>query len=231
MMLPQPPLLLITDRHQARRPLEEVVLAAFGSGCRWISLREKDLSHEARVVLLGRLVALGRSRDATIMVHGDVEAAVAAGAAGVHLPAGGSPRSARFRLGAAAVIGVSTHSRAEVEAAAAAGADYVSLSPIFASASKPGYGPPFGLSGLYRIARECEIPIVALGGISFANAAQCLAAGAAGVAVMGSVMRAANPGDTVSRLIAAFGSMPELGIRRHNRRRPSRARSCPTRSN
>jgi thiamine-phosphate pyrophosphorylase len=214
MMLPQPPLLLITDRHQARGPLDEVVSAALGSGCRWISLREKDLSYEARVVLLGRLVALGRSCDATIMVHGDVEAAVGVGAAGVHLPAGGSARSARARLGAAAVIGVSTHSRAEVEAAAAAGADYVSLSPIFASASKPDYGPPLGLSNLSRIAREVEIPILALGGISFANATQCLAAGAAGVAVMGSVMRAADSADTLSRLIAAFGSMPELGIRR-----------------
>jgi thiamine-phosphate pyrophosphorylase len=205
-MLPRPPLLLITDRHQARRPLDEVVSAALGAGCRWISLREKDLSHEARVALLGRLVALGRSCGATIMVHGDVEAAVAAGAAGVHLPAGGSPRSARARLGAAAVIGVSTHSRAEVEAAAAAGADYVSLSPIFASASKPGYGPPLGISGLFRIAGKFEIPILALGGMSFANAAQCLAAGAAGVAVMGSVMRAANLGDTVAGLVAAFGA-------------------------
>ncbi|MGH6959144.1 MAG: thiamine phosphate synthase [Dongiaceae bacterium] len=211
-ILPQPPLLLITDRHQARRPLEEVVAAALGGGCRWISLREKDLSHEARVVLLGRLVALGRARDATIMVHGDVEAAVAASAAGVHLPAGGSPRSARLRLGAHALVGVSTHSRAEVEAAVAAGTDYVSLSPIFASASKPGYGPPLGLSNLRRIAQEFEIPILALSGISIANAAQCLAAGAAGVAVMGFVMRAADPGDAICRLIAALGSMPGMSI-------------------
>src|SRR5262249_38322015 len=103
--LPQPPFLLITDRSQTRWPLEDVVAAALGGGCRWISLREKDFSHEARVVLLRRLVALGWAGDATITVHGDVEAAVATGAAGVHLPAGGSPRSARLRLGADAVIG------------------------------------------------------------------------------------------------------------------------------
>jgi thiamine-phosphate pyrophosphorylase len=212
MMLPRPPLLLITDRHQTRRPLEEVAAAALGGGCRWISLREKDLSHEARVVLLGRLAALCRARDATIMVHGDVEAAVAVGAAGVHLPAGGSPRSARLRLGAHRLVGISTHSRAEVEAALAAGADYVSLGPIFASASKPGYGPPLGLSNLDRIAQEFEIPILALGGITVANAAQCLAAGAAGVAVMGSVMRSADPADAIRRLIAALEPISASGI-------------------
>lgn len=207
MTLPRPPLLLITNRHQARRPLEEVVAAALHGGCRWISLREKDLLHEVRVDLLGRLAALGRSCDATIMVHGDIEAAATVGARGVHLSAGGSPQSARLRLGANALIGVSTHSRAEVEAAVAAGADYVSLSPVFASVSKPGYGPQLGLPGLRRIAQEFEIPILALGGISIANAAQCLAAGATGVAVMGLIMHAADPADAIRRLIVVLGQV------------------------
>ena len=89
MSLPAP-LLVITDRKAATRPLEEVVAAALRGGCRWLSLREKDLRHEERVALLGRIVSLGRPFGATITVHGDLDAAEATGA-GVHLPAGGSP--------------------------------------------------------------------------------------------------------------------------------------------
>jgi thiamine-phosphate pyrophosphorylase len=203
--LPRPPLLLVTDRSQARRPLEEIVAAALAAGCRWISLREKDLASVERTALLGRLVALGRPHGAAVMVHGDLEPALAGGAAGVHLPAGASPQAARLRLGNRALVGISAHRRAEVEAAAAAGADYVTLGPFFASSSKPGYGPVLGLSDLAAIAAETGIPILALGGVSPENAAECLAAGAAGIAIMGSVMRAPDPGAEVHRLLAAIG--------------------------
>ncbi len=91
MRLPEPPILVITDRRQARRPLEEVAEAAFAGGCRWLSLREKDLDPAARLALLRRLAAIGRGWGASVMVHADIEAARAAGAAGVHLPAGGAP--------------------------------------------------------------------------------------------------------------------------------------------
>ena len=78
-------------------------------------------------------------------------------------------------------------------AAASAGADYVTISPIFRTQSKPGYGPPLSLEGLAKAANLAEIPVIALGGVTSENANACRRAGAAGVAVMGTIMRARDP--------------------------------------
>src|SRR5579864_1421434 len=190
--LPSPPLLVISDRSQAGRPLLEVAAAAFRGGCRWFSLREKDLPAAERRELLRALVALGRGFGATIAIHEDIETAIAAGAGGVHLPGGGDPAAARRRL-PHGLIGVSAHSPEEAAAQLAAGADYATLSPIFLTQSKPGYGPSVGLARLEEAARLAPGPVVALGGIGAGNIARCLAAGAGGIAVMGEVMRAADP--------------------------------------
>jgi thiamine-phosphate pyrophosphorylase len=197
------PLLVITDRKAAARPLEEVVAQALRGGCRWLSLREKDLGHDDRVALLGRIVALGRPLGATITVHGDIEAAASAGAGGVHLPAGGSPEQARARLGERALIGLSVHSAVEAATAAPA-ADYVTLSPIFPSISKPGYGPALGVESLADAVARSRASIVALGGIAADNLAQCCAAGVAAVAVMGAVMAAADPEAATAALVKAL---------------------------
>jgi thiamine-phosphate pyrophosphorylase len=203
MNLPVPPLLVISDRSQARRPLIEVAEAAFAGGCRWFSLREKDLPAAERRALLAELVGLGRRYDATIIAHGDLDAVEATGAAGVHLPAGGDLAAARRHL-PHGLIGVSTHSADEAAGQLRAGADYVTLSPIFLTDSKPGYGPALGLDALAAAAAIAPGPIVALGGIGPDNAAQCLAAGAHGIAVLGEVMRAADPEATIHRLLAAL---------------------------
>lgn len=207
MRLPNPPLLVISDRSQARRPLLEVVAAAFAGGCRWFSLREKDLPPAERQALLAALVALGRKYGATVGVHDDLDAAAAAGAGAVHLPGGGDPAAARRRM-PQALIGVSAHGAADAASRLAAGADYVTLSPIFLSDSKPGYGPALGLDGLAAAVRKAGDPIVALAGITAANAGACLAAGAAGVAVMGEVMRAADPEAAVRDVVRAIAAAP-----------------------
>jgi thiamine-phosphate pyrophosphorylase len=202
-------LLVITDRRQARRSLEDTAASVFDGGARWLSLREKDLAPAERVALAARLVALARPRGAAVLVHEDLDAALQSGAAGVHLPSGADPATARRRLGRGALIGVSAHSAAEVQAAAARGADYVTVSPIFASASKPGYGPILGLATLAILARAVTIPVIALGGVTQATAAECRAAGAAGIAVMGHVMRAADPRAVTAQLVAALARAPQ----------------------
>ena len=88
MRLPDPPLLLVTDRRQARRPLAEVVGAALAAGCRWVSLREKDLPEDEQVPLARSLLPLVRRHGARLMVHGEATLAKLAGADGVHLPSG-----------------------------------------------------------------------------------------------------------------------------------------------
>ena len=206
MKLPVPPLLVISDRRQARRPLEEVAEAVFAGGCRWFSLREKDLTPEERRVLLGELVSLGRRFGAVVTAHEDIEAVAAIGADGVHVPGGGSPDAIRARL-PGALIGASAHSADEAVALLRAGADYVTVSPVFMTASKPGYGPALGLEALASVAARSPGPVVALGGITPENAAQCIAAGARGVAVMGEVMRSVDPQATVERILRGISDL------------------------
>jgi len=206
MKLPVPPLLVISDRRQARRPLEEVAEAVFAGGCRWFSLREKDLTPEERRVLLGELVSLGRRFGAVVTAHEDIEAVAAIGADGVHVPGGGNPDAVRARL-PGALIGASAHSADEAAALLRAGADYVTVSPVFMTASKPGYGPALGLEALASIAARAPGPVVALGGITPENAAQCIAAGARGVAVMGEVMRSVDPQATVERILRGISDL------------------------
>lgn len=199
-MLPDPPLLLITDRGQARGDLAGVVAAACAAGCRWVSLREKDLPEAEQLALFARL------RDATgpfgvvLTLHGPAMLAKAAGADGVHLAAGSDARVARALLGPGALIGLSTHAPGEGREAADV-LDYVTASPVFVTASKPGHGPALGLDGLAACVAASPMPVIALGGIDAGNAAACRRAGAAGIAVMGAVMRAAEPGAEIACLL------------------------------
>jgi thiamine-phosphate pyrophosphorylase len=198
-------LLLVTDRHQAAAPLDDIVTDAIAAGVRWIWLRDRDLPPAERHALAQRLLALLRPRGARLSIGGDIDLALALAADGVHLAAGAPVAPARARLGASVLIGVSAHCEADVAAAAAAGADYATLSPIFPSASKPGYGPALGLAGLARAARY-DMPVLALGGVTPARAAECLRAGAAGIAVMGEVMRAAARPGGVREVLRGFAA-------------------------
>jgi thiamine-phosphate pyrophosphorylase len=205
--LPAPPVLLITDRRQARRPLGEVVAAALRGGCRWVSVREKDLPPLEQVALARAIVRLAEPFAARVLLHGDSRLAAEAGCTGVHLPAGGDVKAARMLLRPGAWVSISTHGLEEALAAAKAGADAITLSPIFASASKPGYGPALGLERLGEVAAKSPIPVIALGGIEDQAAVRaCLAAGAAAVAIMGAAMRAADPAALLARLIRATGT-------------------------
>jgi thiamine-phosphate pyrophosphorylase len=205
--LPAPPVLLITDRRQARRPLAEVVAAALDGGGRWVSVREKDLPAPEQVALARAIVRLAEPFAACVLLHGEPRLAKRAGCAGVHLPAGGDVGAARALLGPGAWVSISSHGIEEALAAAKARADAITLSPIFASASKPGYGPALGLERLAEVAAASPIPVIALGGIEDAAGVRaCLAAGAAAVAVMGAAMRAADPAGLLARLVEATGA-------------------------
>jgi thiamine-phosphate pyrophosphorylase len=197
--------MVISDRRQAAGPLENIAEAVFAGGCRWFSLREKDLGPVERCALLRVVVAAGRRHGATVTAHDDIEAMVRTEAGGLHLPGGARPAAPRARF-PGALIGVSAHSAAEASAALSAGADYVTVSPVFITASKPGYGPAIGLDGLARIVAQVSGPVIALGGITAANAPLCLSAGARGVAVMGEVMRAADPQAAVENILAGMCS-------------------------
>jgi thiamine-phosphate pyrophosphorylase len=195
------PLLVITDRHQAQRPIEAIAEVIAHAGGRWLLFRDKDLEPPERRSLAGRLSVIARRHGVHLSVSRDVDLAAECGAS-VHLQSAAGVDAARRRLGREALIGISAHGAGDVKAAAAAGADYVTLSPIFVTASKPGYGPALGVEAI-RQAAKAGIAIVALGGVTAGLARSCLDAGAAGVAVMREIMGSTDPGRSTSGLLAA----------------------------
>lgn len=202
--LPSPPLLLITDRLNTVLPLTEIVDQALGAGCRWIMVREKDLDRQALVELASDVVERAGRCGARVVINGDAAAAARAGAHGAHLQSADAAARARKSLGPDALIGVSAHKVPELARAARVGADYATFSPIFATDSKPGYGPQVGLDGLRAACLATPLPVIALAGLSARSAPSCLAAGAAGIAAMGGVMRSPNPALVIAGLIEAI---------------------------
>jgi thiamine-phosphate pyrophosphorylase len=201
-----PELLVLTDRRMAAdagHDLAEVVAAAVDAGAPVVVLREKDLAPAERHDLAVRLRA-ATAGTAALIVAGDPALAGAVGADGVHLAADdpwpGDP-AAGLR------VGRSCHTPGELMATAMGGvAAYATFSPVFATASKPGYGPALGIDGLTAGCRAVAgvgspLAVYALGGIGPAQAGACVAAGAAGVAVMGAVMRADDPRGIVRAMI------------------------------
>lgn len=169
----------ITDRILAG------VALALRDGVDWIMIRDKSLPARELLQLVRRVVALPNPSGAKILVNTRMDVALAAGSAGLHLPAGSIPPS-RWRAIAPPgfLIGVSCHTMDEVRAAEAEGADYVVFGPVFAPLSKPSDLLPRGLNGLAEAARAVRIPVLALGGISLQNAEECVLAGAAGIAAI-----------------------------------------------
>ncbi len=201
-MKPLPsPLLVITDRYQARHSIETIAEAVGQAGGRWLLLRDKDLEPAQRRRLAARLTEIARRHGMHLSISRDVPLAAEHGAS-VHLQSAAAVGPARQRLAPGALIGVSAHGFDDAAAAVAAGADYVTLSPIFLTASKPGYGPSLGVAAIGPAA-SLGISVIALGGVTAAVIRPCLDAGAAGVAVMGEIMRSDNPGRAVGGLLDA----------------------------
>jgi thiamine-phosphate pyrophosphorylase len=187
-------LVVLTDRRLAAGSLPSVVAAAVRGGAAWVILRERDLSYAARSALAdelrsvlppGRLIVAGPDP-----LGGDA----------VHL-AEADPWPAR---------GVGLVGRSRHDLVSPSEEDYVTLSPIFLTETKPGYGPALGPDEAARLAGP--VPWLALGGIdSAARVAACAKAGAAGIAVLGAVMRARDPEQVARELSTAFAAAVDSG--------------------
>jgi thiamine-phosphate diphosphorylase len=197
---------LVTDRQQTNgRPLLGVVEAALRGGIRAVQLRERDLPARELRALADQLRALTRRYDAALLINDRLDVALACGADGVHLPSASfAVADARALLGAGRLIGVSTHSVAEVAAAAAAGADFAVFGPIFDTPSKRSYGAPLGLAALGAACTAAPLPLLAIGGIDADRIDAVRAAGADGIAVIRAVLAAADPQQAAARLVARF---------------------------
>jgi thiamine-phosphate pyrophosphorylase len=200
-----PRILVITDRIQVRTAVEDVVREICGdAGATWILLRERDLPPLERRHMAERLRVITNDCGAKLSISRDTALAVDIGADGVHVQKAMDVSGIRAQL-PKGWIGVSAHNLAEVRTAKEVGADYVTLSPIFPTESKPGYGPPLGLESI-REAAKIGIPIFALGGVTPRSAHACIEAGAHGLAIMGTVMRSKNPRGVMRQYAEAFAT-------------------------
>ena len=163
---------LVFDAESAR--------AAAAGGATVVQLRLKDAPTE-QIVQLGRAL---HDLEAELVVNDDLEAALELGC-GVHL--GQSDPGIERARDAGITLGISVAKRREAAVAEFSGATYLGAGPVWKTPSKSDAGPPIGLDGLRDVCRSVSIPVVAIGGIDASNAADCIRAGAAGVAVIRAV--------------------------------------------
>lgn len=188
----------VSSRRDSSELLLEKVERATAAGIDWVQIREKDLSGKALSELVRNAVKRAaqnnftRDAAARILVNDRVDIALAEGAHGTHLGENSLPIEEAKRLsrrlqeesGATRdfLVGASCHSLQGATAAEKSGADYVIFGPIFATPSKAAYGSAQGLGRLAEVCAAVRIPVLAIGGIALENMAECISAGAAGIA-------------------------------------------------
>ena len=202
----------ITDRHRcAPTPLVDVISELLDAGVTAIQLREKDLNDTQLIQLAQPIAELCRNYEAKLFINTSDKVLQRstmsiAGATGVHLPANAeSVDTIKAQTDGNLYIGCSVHALDAAQKREAEGADFVTYSPIYPTASKPGYGPAVGVGGLAEVAKSVKIPVFALGGITPARVAECLDAGAFGVAVMSGIMSPKNAGEQAKRYLYNIG--------------------------
>jgi thiamine-phosphate pyrophosphorylase len=181
-----PRVYLVSDRRLAGDLVAAVREALAGLPARTaaVQLREKDLPARDLLPLARALRQACAFAGQALLVNDRIDLALASGADGVHLPSDGvPPAEARRLLGAGRLVAVSCHGTEEVAGALRGGADFATFGPLFDTPSKRAFGPPVGLERL-RQAAALGLPLVGLGGVDAARAAEVRAAGAAGVGVI-----------------------------------------------
>jgi thiamine-phosphate pyrophosphorylase len=203
----RPGIACVTDRRLAGdRTLAAVVRAAIAGGADRIQIREKDLGGAALLDLARELSQAVKTAGRCLLVVNDrLDVALAAKAAGVHLPAEGLPvAAARRAAGRKFLVGRSVHSLAEARQAEKEGADYLFFGPVFATPGKAAFGEPQGVAALRKVAEAVRVPVWAIGGVNPSTAPGLRGLPIAGVAAISAIIAAADPAEAVRALRAAL---------------------------
>jgi thiamine-phosphate pyrophosphorylase len=181
-------------RHAGWTPLD-VACAYLDGGARFLQLRAKQLASGPLLNLCDGVVQAAARYSASIIVNDRADLAVLANASGVHVGQDDlAPADARQLLGSAAIVGFSTHTVAQIEAAIREPISYLAVGPVFGTTTKDTGYSAVGLDLVATAARlAASIPVVAIGGITLATASSVLDAGATSVAVIGDLLTHGNP--------------------------------------
>jgi thiamine-phosphate pyrophosphorylase len=194
----------ITDAGLSRAGNLNDVREAVAAGVSLVQYRAKDESLRAMLAEARELKQL--CRGARFVVNDRVEVALAVDADGVHLGQDDLPcDAARRLLGPGKIIGITVSSVAEARAAARQGADYLGVSPIFPTATKPDAGLPTGLALLRDIRKAVSLPLAAIGGITLQNCPEVITAGADLVCAISAVVTGADVRGEVEKFQRLFG--------------------------
>ena len=197
----------IVDPLDTGRDPVDLATALLAGGARLLQLRLKAATSRETHTAAARIATLARAAGALFLVNDRPDIARAVDADGTHLGQEDvSVAAARRVLGSGRTVGVSTHDVDEARAAAAAGADYVGVGPIYATGSKVNALAPRGLDLVRAVRAAVRCPIVAIGGITPETAPAVRAAGADAVAMIGALVRAPDPAAAVRRTLAGLGA-------------------------
>jgi len=198
---------LITDTRPGRDALA-VVAAGLAAGADTVQVRVPDDATDRQAYeLASRVLQLCRAHGATCLVNDRLHIALALGADGGHVGADDLPvAAARLVLGPAAVLGATARDPVTARQAAADGASYLGVGPAYATSTKDGLPAPIGVTGITAVARSVDLPVIAIGGVSATRVAELRAAGAYGVAVVGAVSEAVDPGAATAALQRALAA-------------------------
>jgi thiamine-phosphate pyrophosphorylase len=188
-------LYLVTDRELARgRSTLEIITAAVQGGATVVQLREKDCSTREFIEQALAVRDFLKAHRVPLIINDRVDVAQAVEADGVHLGQTDMPlEMAKKILGDAMIIGISAESLEDAIQAEKGGADYLGVSPIYATPTKTDTAPPLGLEGLQTIRRAVKLPLVGIGGLNQDNSADVIRYGADGVAVVSAIVAADDP--------------------------------------
>jgi thiamine-phosphate pyrophosphorylase len=195
-------LYLVTDRNLAKgRSTLEIVQAAVEGGVTCVQLREKECSILEFIQQALAVKEFLKDRGVPLIINDRVDVALAVAADGVHLGQTDMPlQTAQKIVGGSMIIGISAESLEDAVEAERGGADYLGVSPIYATPTKPDTAPPLGLEGLKAIREAVKLPLVAIGGLNRDNAAAVIRSGGDGVAVVSAIVAADNPAEAARNL-------------------------------
>lgn len=195
-------LYLVTDRNLAKgRSILEIVQAAVEGGVTCVQLREKECSTLEFIEQALAVRDFLKDRGVPLIINDRVDVALAVAADGVHLGQTDMPlKTAQKIVGGAMIIGISAESIEDAVEAERGGADYVGVSPIYATPTKTDTAPPLGLEGLRAIRETVKLPLVAIGGLNQHNAAAVIRSGGDGVAVVSAIVAAGDPAGAARNL-------------------------------